>query len=70
MNFCDGGDLCTKLKSLVKECQTLKENQVVEWFVQIAMALQVFFRLEILSEFYLSVILRLILSMQFPALGL
>ena len=69
MNFCEGGDLYTKLKSQVKECQTLKENQVVEWFVQIAMALQVFFR-QILSEFYLSVILRLILSMQFPALVL
>ena len=63
MNFCEGGDLYTKLKSQAKECQTLKETQVVEWFVQIAMALQVFFRLEILSEFYLSVILRLIPSM-------
>lgn len=40
MNFCEGGDLYTKLKSQVKECQMLKETQVVEWFVQITMALQ------------------------------
>lgn len=39
MQFCEGGDLYTKLK---EQKQTLlEERQVVEWFVQIAMALQV-----------------------------
>ena len=53
MNFCEGGDLYTKLKSQVKECQMLKETQVVEWFVQITMALQVFSRKK---NFYLNFI--------------
>ena len=53
MNFCEGGDLYTKLKSQVKESQMLKETQVVEWFVQITMALQVFSRLK---KFYLNFI--------------
>ena len=39
MNFCEGGDLYTKLKS--QKGQLLEETQIVEWFVQIAMALQV-----------------------------
>lgn len=42
MNFCEGGDLYSKLKTQAKEGKTLEETQVVEWFVQIAMALQVF----------------------------
>ncbi|VDI37141.1 NIMA (never in mitosis gene a)-related kinase [Mytilus galloprovincialis] len=38
MQFCEGGDVYTKLK---EQKQTLlEERQVVEWFVQIAMALQ------------------------------
>lgn len=38
MQFCEGGDLYSKLK---EQKQTLlEERQVVEWFVQIAMALQ------------------------------
>ena len=41
MNFCEGGDLYSKLKEQSKEGKTLEETQVVEWFVQIAMALQV-----------------------------
>ena len=41
MNFCEGGDLYTKLKAQSKEGKILEETQVVEWFVQIAMALQV-----------------------------
>lgn len=41
MNFCEGGDLYTKLKAQSKEGKVLEETQVVEWFVQIAMALQV-----------------------------
>ena len=39
MGFCDGGDLYCRLKEQ-KGC-ALEEKQVVEWFVQIAMALQV-----------------------------
>ena len=41
MNFCEGGDLYTKLKAQSKDGKILEETQVVEWFVQIAMALQV-----------------------------
>ncbi|KAM7063352.1 serine/threonine-protein kinase Nek4 [Molossus nigricans] len=38
IGFCEGGDLYRKLKE--QKGQLLPENQVVEWFVQIAMALQ------------------------------
>ncbi|XP_077181918.1 serine/threonine-protein kinase Nek4 isoform X2 [Paroedura picta] len=38
MGFCEGGDLYHKLKD--QKGKLLLENQVVEWFVQIAMALQ------------------------------
>lgn len=38
MGFCDGGDLYTRLKQQTNTA--LEEKQVVEWFVQIAMALQ------------------------------
>ncbi|NXR76963.1 NEK4 kinase, partial [Pycnonotus jocosus] len=38
MGFCEGGDLYHKLKE--QKGRLLPENQVVEWFVQIAMALQ------------------------------
>ncbi|XP_004864435.1 serine/threonine-protein kinase Nek4 isoform X1 [Heterocephalus glaber] len=38
MGFCEGGDLYRKLKD--QKGQLLPERQVVEWFVQIAMALQ------------------------------
>lgn len=38
MGYCEGGDLCTRLKKY--EGQLLPETQVVEWFVQIALALQ------------------------------
>ena len=41
MQYCEGGDLYTKLKS--QNGVLLQENQVVEWFIQIAMALQVGF---------------------------
>ena len=40
MLYCDGGDLYTKIKS--QNGKFLEENQIIEWFVQIAMALQVF----------------------------
>ncbi|NXJ26744.1 NEK4 kinase, partial [Dicrurus megarhynchus] len=38
MGFCEGGDLYHKLKE--QKGKLLPENQVVEWFVQITMALQ------------------------------
>ncbi|NXO92316.1 NEK4 kinase, partial [Certhia brachydactyla] len=38
MGFCEGGDLYHKLKE--QKGKLFPENQVVEWFVQIAMALQ------------------------------
>ncbi|KAG7494998.1 serine serine/threonine-protein kinase Nek4 [Solea senegalensis] len=38
MGFCEGGDLYHKLKQ--QKGELLPEKQVVEWFVQIAMALQ------------------------------
>ncbi|XP_028747108.1 serine/threonine-protein kinase Nek4 isoform X1 [Peromyscus leucopus] len=38
MGFCEGGDLYRKLKE--QKGQLLPESQVVEWFVQIVMALQ------------------------------
>ncbi|KAJ7388825.1 Serine/threonine-protein kinase Nek4 [Desmophyllum pertusum] len=40
MHFCEGGDLYHKAKAHSKEGKVLEETQVVEWFVQIAMALQ------------------------------
>ena len=41
MGYCEGGDLYTKLKEQGKRNEHLSEKQIVEWFVQIAMALQV-----------------------------
>lgn len=38
MAFCEGGDLYTKLKYRKK--QLLSEEQIVEWFIQIVLALQ------------------------------
>ena len=38
MNYCEGGDLYTRLKD--QKSSLLDENQIVQWFVQIAMALQ------------------------------
>ncbi|XP_033096914.1 serine/threonine-protein kinase Nek4-like [Anneissia japonica] len=38
MGYCDGGDLYNKLKE--QKGAALEEKQIVEWFVQIAMALQ------------------------------
>ena len=39
MGFCEGGDLYSRLKE--RKGELLEERQIVEWFVQIAMALQV-----------------------------
>jgi len=41
MGFCEGGDLYHRLKQ--QKGELLPERQVVEWFVQIAMALQVWY---------------------------
>jgi NIMA (never in mitosis gene a)-related kinase 1/4/5 len=41
MAYCEGGDLYTKLKEYKTKQQSLPEDQIVEWFVQICMALQV-----------------------------
>ena len=39
MGYCEGGDLSSRLKA--RRGRLLPERQVVEWFVQIALALQV-----------------------------
>lgn len=41
MAYCEGGDLYTKLKERKASQDPLPENQIIEWFVQICMALQV-----------------------------
>ncbi|CAF1083836.1 unnamed protein product [Adineta steineri] len=40
MAYCEGGDLYTRLKEKKSQKQTLSEDQIVEWFIQICMALQ------------------------------
>ena len=44
MGYCESGDLYTKLKEQAKKGEFLTEKQIVEWFVQIAMALQVYYK--------------------------
>ena len=51
MGYCEGGDLYTKLKKQAKQNEFLTETQIVEWFVQIAMALQVSLKINCLFEF-------------------
>ena len=41
MAYCEGGDLYTKLKQYKEKQNTLTETQIIEWFIQITMALQV-----------------------------
>jgi NIMA (never in mitosis gene a)-related kinase len=41
MAYCEGGDLYTKLKEKKSKKESLTENQIIEWFIQICMALQV-----------------------------
>ena len=41
MAYCEGGDLYTKLKEKKVNKELLTENQIMEWFIQICMALQV-----------------------------
>ncbi|CAF1675299.1 unnamed protein product, partial [Adineta ricciae] len=40
MAYCEGGDLYTKLKEKRSKKEVLHENQIIEWFIQICMALQ------------------------------
>jgi len=41
MAYCEGGDLYTKLKERKTKKESLTEDQIIEWFIQICMALQV-----------------------------
>lgn len=43
MGYCEGGDLCTRIQNC--KGKLLSEGQVVEWFVQIALALQVLYNI-------------------------
>ncbi|CAF2752766.1 unnamed protein product [Rotaria sp. Silwood2] len=40
MAYCEGGDLYTKLKEKKNKKEFLTEEQIIEWFIQICMALQ------------------------------
>ncbi|CAF4841492.1 unnamed protein product [Rotaria sp. Silwood1] len=40
MAYCEGGDLYTKLKEKKAKKEFLTEDQIIEWFIQICMALQ------------------------------
>lgn len=41
MAYCEGGDLYTKIKEKKAKKELLSESQIIEWFIQICMALQV-----------------------------
>ncbi len=41
MSYCEGGNLNDKLKQYIKEKKKVEEHQVMEWLVQIALALEV-----------------------------
>lgn len=41
MAYCEGGDLYTFLKQKREQKQYLDEDQIIDWFIQICMALQV-----------------------------
>ena len=43
MAYCEGGDLYTRLKEKKSKRELLSEDQIIEWFIQICMALQVNF---------------------------
>lgn len=40
MQYCDGGDLHSRLVARARTGRLLEERQVVDWFVQIALAVQ------------------------------
>jgi len=41
MEYCDGGDLANKIKECHKLCRPLSEEQIVEWTLDLCLALQV-----------------------------
>ncbi len=41
MEFCDGGSLHRKLNEYKKKEERVPEDQVLEWFVQVSIAIQV-----------------------------
>jgi len=52
MAYCEGGDLYTRLKEKKKKKEPLAEDQIIEWFIQICMALQVKQLHILFSSFY------------------
>ncbi|CAF3404699.1 unnamed protein product [Rotaria socialis] len=48
--FCEGGDLDQRFKQLKKENHTLEEDQVVEWLIQILIAVQYMHKSRILHR--------------------
>ena len=55
MAYCEGGDLCTYIQKY--KGKLFAEQQVVEWFVQITLALQVKYKnlFSYLKHFYISI---------------
>ncbi|CAF1063352.1 unnamed protein product [Adineta ricciae] len=48
--FCEGGDLDQRLKELKKQNRTLEEDQVIEWLIQILIAVQYMHKSRILHR--------------------
>jgi len=48
--YCEGGDLDQKFKELKKKQQSLDEEQVVEWLIQILIAVQYMHKSRILHR--------------------
>lgn len=48
--YCEGGDLDQKFKELKKKQHTLEEEQVVEWLIQILIAVQYMHKSRILHR--------------------
>ena len=40
MEYCEGGDLDQRLTQLKKDNQTLDEDQIVQWLIEILLAVQ------------------------------
>lgn len=48
--FCEGGDLDQRFKELKKKNQTLDENQIAEWLIEILLAVQYMHKSRILHR--------------------
>ena len=48
--FCEGGDLDQRIKELKKQNRTLEEDQVVEWLIEILIAVQYMHKSRILHR--------------------